>query len=81
MSILIGVGNKFSESLAGLLHKVKRFLNTKVMRSLYYSLFHSYLSYGNIAWCSTTVSKLKKTFQQIKTSDKDYFCYNSQCRV
>ena len=51
--------NKLSKSL-GLLYKAKKYLNTKAMTSLYYSFFHSYLTYGNVAWCSTSVSKLKK---------------------
>ena len=30
------------------------------MVSLYYSFTHSYLKYGNITWCSTSMTKLKK---------------------
>ena len=40
----------------------KKFLKKKAMTSLYYSFFHSYLTCGNIAWCTTTVSKLKKLY-------------------
>ena len=32
------------------------------MKSLYFSFFHSYLTYGNIALCSTLMAKLKKIF-------------------
>ena len=45
------VENKLSKNL-GLLHKVKNYLNKKSMVSLYYSFVHSYLNYGNIAWCA-----------------------------
>ena len=38
--------NKLSKNL-GLLYKSKHFLNG--MKSLFYSFFHSYLNYGNIA--------------------------------
>ena len=30
------------------------------MVRLYYSFIHSYLNYGNIIWCSTSMTKLKK---------------------
>ena len=46
----------------GLLCKAKPFLNAKAMKSLYFSFFHSYLTYGNIAWYSTSMAKLKKIF-------------------
>ena len=41
--------NKLSKNL-GLLHKSKHFLNVKGMKILYFSFFHSYLNYGNIAF-------------------------------
>ena len=34
------------------------------MTILYFSLFHSYLNYGKIAWASTTKSKLRKIESQ-----------------
>ena len=46
----------------GLLHKAKQFLNAKAMKSLYFSFIHSYLTYGNVAWCSTFMNKTKKLF-------------------
>ena len=49
--------NKLSKNL-GLLYKSKHFLNANGMRSLYYSFLHSYLNYGNIAWCSTSMTKI-----------------------
>ena len=53
------VENKLSKNL-GLLHKAKNYLNKKSMVSLFYSFIHSYSNYGNIAWCSTSMAKLKK---------------------
>ena len=53
-----------------LLHKAKRFLNGKAMKSSYFSFIHSYLTYGNVAWCSTSVSKTKKLFSKQKASKK-----------
>ena len=34
------------------------------MTTLHFSFFHSYLNYGNIAWASTTKSKLRKIASQ-----------------
>ena len=34
------------------------------MATLYFLFFHSYLNYGNIAWASTTKSKLRKIASQ-----------------
>ena len=34
------------------------------MVSLYYSFIHSYLNYGNIAWCSTSMTRLEKLTKQ-----------------
>ena len=34
------------------------------MTTLYFSFFHSYLNYGNIAWASTTKSKPRKIASQ-----------------
>ena len=55
------IENKLSKNL-GLLHKAKQFLNAKAMKSLYFSFIHSYLTYGNVAWCSTFMNKTKKLF-------------------
>ena len=30
------------------------------MKSLYFSFIHSYLSYGHVAWCNTSMKKTKK---------------------
>ena len=59
------VKNKFSKNL-GLLHKAKNYLNKKSMVILYYSFIHSYLNDGNIAWCSTSMTKLKKLLYEQK---------------
>ena len=59
------VENKLSKNL-GLLHKAKYYLNKKSMVNLYYSFIHGYLNYGNIAWCSTSMTKLKKLLSKQK---------------
>ena len=46
------------------------------MISLYYSFFHTYLNYGNIAWASTTKTKLKKLYSQQKQAIKTVFNEN-----
>ena len=53
------IENKISKNL-GLLYRAKRVLDSDALKRLYFSFFHSYLNYGNIAWASTTKAKLKK---------------------
>ena len=52
------IENKLSKKL-GLLQKAKQFLNAKTIKSLYFSFIHSYLAYGNVAWCSNSMNKNK----------------------
>ena len=40
------------------------------MISLYFSFIHSYLTYGNVAWCSTSMSGIKKLFNKQKQALK-----------
>ena len=63
------IENKLSKNL-GLLHKAKQFLNAKAMKSLYFSFIHSYLTYGNFVWCSTSLNKTKKLFSKQKQAMK-----------
>ena len=55
--------NKLSKNI-GLLYRAKPYLDKNTMTTLYFSFFHSYLNYGNIAWASTTKSKLRKIASQ-----------------
>ena len=61
--------NRLSKNL-GLLHKAKQFLNAKAMKSLYFSFIHSYLTYGNVVCCSTSMNKTKKLFSKQKRAIK-----------
>ena len=56
---------KLSKNL-GLLHRAKQFLNSKAMKSLYFSFVHIYLTYGNVVWCSTSMNKTKKLVNKNK---------------
>ena len=40
------------------------------MQSLYFSFVHSYLNYGNIAWCSAPMTKIKKLYSKQKQAIK-----------
>ena len=42
----------------GILFKTRHFLPSQTMRTLYYSLIHPYLNYGNITWANTYPSRL-----------------------
>ena len=63
------IENKFYNGL-GLLYKTKQFLNAKTMKSLYFSFIHSYLTYGNIVWCSTSMKNTKTLFSKQKQEEK-----------
>ena len=55
---------KFTEArisrIIGLMYKIRPFLDSKSLKSLYFSLVHSHISYANIAWASTYKTKLSK---------------------
>ena len=61
--------NKLSKNL-GFLYKEKPFLNAQAMKSFCFSFFHSYVTYGIMAWCSTLMAKLKKIFSKQKQAIK-----------
>ena len=46
------LSNKISKNI-GVMYRARRFLNLQNMKYLYFSLIHSYINYGNIAWGST----------------------------
>ena len=54
--------SKLSKNI-GLLYRAKPYLDKNTV-TLYFSFFHSYLNYGNIAQTSTTKSKLGKIASQ-----------------
>ena len=62
--------NKLSKNI-GLLYRAKPYLDKNTMATLYFSFFHSYLNYGNIARASTTKSKLRKIASQQRQAVND----------
>ena len=60
------VENKVSKN-TGILHKAKNIFSKGGLETLYFSFVNSYLNFGNIAWGSTTRTKLKKNHKQTKT--------------
>jgi hypothetical protein len=59
------IKNKISKSI-GILYNAAYLLKKSLLKQLYYSFIHSYLSYGNIAWCSTNKTKLMPLFRKQK---------------
>ena len=53
------VENKISKNV-GILFKASRYLNSKSLRSMYFSLVHSYINYAKIAWASINKTYLKR---------------------
>jgi hypothetical protein len=59
------INSKICKSI-GILYKSRDMLNKHLMKQFYYSFIHSYLSYGNIAWCSTNKTKLQSLYRSQK---------------
>ena len=55
------IENKVSKNV-GVLYKASKLINSKCLRSIYFSFIHSYINYANIAWASTNKTNLKKLF-------------------
>ena len=46
------IENKGSKNV-GVLYKASKLINSKCLRSIYFSFIHSYINYANIVWAST----------------------------
>ena len=57
--------NEFSKKLSrtiGIFYRIRRFVPFDILKLLYYSLFHSFLSYGIAGWGFTYKSYFQKLF-------------------
>ena len=59
------VENKIEKNI-GLLYRVSQFLDEDSLKTAYFSYIHSYLNYANIAWASTSATKLKRVYLKQK---------------
>ena len=59
------IENKVSKNV-GVLYKPSKLINSKCLRSIYFSFIHSYINYASIAWASTNKTNLKKLFGKQK---------------
>ena len=66
------IENKVSKN-AGVFYKTSKLINSKCLRSIYFSVIHSYINYANIAWASTNKTKLKKLFGKQKQAARIIF--------
>ena len=66
------IENKVSNNVV--LYKTRKLINSKCLQSIYFSFVHSYISYANIAWASSTnKTELKKLFRKQKQSARIIF--------
>ena len=59
------IKNKGSKNV-GVLYKASKLINSKCLRSIYFSFIHSYMNYANIAWTIANKTNLKKLFGKQK---------------
>ena len=72
------IENKVSKNV-GVLYKAIKLINSKCLRSIYFSFIHSYINYANIAWASTNKTNLKKLFGKQKQAARTIF--NQDLRI
>ena len=51
--------NKIKKNV-GILYKASKLLNFNCLKTIYFSLIHSYINYANIAWASSCKTNLKR---------------------
>ena len=56
------LSNKISKSI-GILYKSRDVLSIQCLKQLYFPFIHSYVNYANIAWASTSKSKLEPLYR------------------
>ena len=56
---ILCISKKISRSI-GIMYKLRNFMNTKLLKNIYYSLIYSYLVYGIETWGSACETELKK---------------------
>ena len=56
------LSSKISKSI-GILYKSRNVLSKQCLKQRYFSFIHSYVDYTNIAWASTSQSKLERLYR------------------
>ena len=74
------VEDKISKNI-GILYRASHYLDKKSLKNMYFSFTHNYINYCNIAWFSTTRTKLDKILKKQKYAvriiyNKDKFTHS-----
>ena len=77
--LLVFVEKKVSESIR-ILYKAKNIASKDGLKTLYFSFVHTFLDYGNIAWGSTTRTKLKNSQGNDNRLLKQFTLQNTQMK-
>ena len=56
---ILNVSKKIGRSI-GIMYKLKKFMNTKMLKNIYYSLIYSHIVYGIQTWGSACPTELNK---------------------
>ena len=77
--LLVFVEKKVSENIR-ILYKAKNIASKDGLKTLYFSFVHTFLDYGNIAWGSTTRTKLKNSQGNDNRLLKQFTLQNTQMK-
>ena len=77
--LLVFVEKKVSESIR-ILYKAKNIASKDGLKTLYFSFVHTFLDYGDIAWGSTTRTKLKNSQGNDNRLLKQFMLQNMQMK-
>ena len=77
--LLVFVEKKVSENIR-ILYKAKNIASKDGLKTLYFSFVHTFLDYGNIAWGSTTRTKLKYSQGNDNRLLKQFTLQNTQMK-
>jgi len=63
----------------GLLSKIRHYVDAKTIKSLYYSLFHSHITYGCLTWGLAAKCEVKRIYKLQKKSLKNNNVFGPRC--
>ena len=69
---ILTLSKKISRCI-GIMCKLRQFMNTNMLKNIYYSLFYSHLVYAIPVWGSACIGEINKILVLLKKSTKNYY--------